>query len=222
MWAPALVAWDTSPHARDLGQAPVSWLTLGPRDVYVPWHRASARYLRNVNVSNTTIARNTDITNAARNRVRNVRFANRDVPGALRTVPAAAFDAERVPALQTRLAAGGRMALPRMPTDRRMIQGNGNQTRRNYGVAAFERPPGKKSQTRMAPSLRGVPMARQSPTSRDNAPTHKAPAARSTPAHRSDSAARSGEGKQASFSGRSNASAPRAQSGRGDSSTSRR
>lgn len=243
IWAPALVAWEAPPHARDLRQAPVTWLPLGPRDVYVPWHRASARYLRNVNVSNTPIARNTDITNAARNRVRNVRFANRDVPGALTTVPAAAFDADRVPALQSRLAAGGRMALPRTPTDRRMIQGNGNQTRRNYGVAAFERPPGKEPQavrinpeSRSTPAARhnletrSVPAARQIPANRDIPATRTTHGNRTIPAPRYDSAARSSgpgaasansQGQRAGFSGRSNSSAPGAQSGRTGSSTKR-
>jgi hypothetical protein len=242
MWAPALVAWDASPNTRDLRQAPVSWLPLGPRDVYVPQHRASARYLRNVNVSNTTIARNADITNAARHRVRNVRFANRDAPGAVSTMPAAAFDTDRAPALQTRLAAGGRMTVPRTPTDRRAMQFTGDPRRMNHGVAGFERPPGKEPQVagevgrerrvarsaprqpshaRTAPSLRSAPMVRQNPTSRGNAATPKAPAARSTPAHRNDSGARSDGGKRAGSSGRSNASAPRAQSGRTGGPTSR-
>lgn len=42
---------------------PVGWFPLGPRDVYVPWYRASRGYFNNVNVRNTTIINNTYITN---------------------------------------------------------------------------------------------------------------------------------------------------------------
>ena len=69
----------------------MSWIPLGPRDVYVPSKNVSPRYLRNVNISNTAITNNAYITNVARNRVRDIRFANRDVPGAVTTVPRTAF-----------------------------------------------------------------------------------------------------------------------------------
>jgi len=42
---------------------PVGWFPLGPRDVYVPWYRASRGYFNAVNVRNTTIINNTYITN---------------------------------------------------------------------------------------------------------------------------------------------------------------
>jgi hypothetical protein len=42
---------------------PVGWFPLGPRDVYVPWYRASRGYFNTVNVRNTTIINNTYITN---------------------------------------------------------------------------------------------------------------------------------------------------------------
>lgn len=63
-YAPALVAWIGGHHwgvGLSFGSS-IGWLPLGPREVYVPWYRASRRYWSNVNVSNTYI-RNTNITN---------------------------------------------------------------------------------------------------------------------------------------------------------------
>jgi len=182
VFAPGVVGWTGVPGVRDPRHAgSVGWYPLGPREVYVPGHRASARYLRNVNVSNTTIDNNAQITNAYRGRIRNVRPVNSDVPGALTTVPAATFGANRsgggrvlranpnepehvsppvktpqpvrdtrwreasnnarnregntppVTTLQPRenqrTVGDERRTTPRMPTDRRMIQGNVNDSR---------------------------------------------------------------------------------------------
>lgn len=153
VWAPALVGWHGSPHGDSLRQGAVSWFPLGPREVHVPLHQASPRYLRNVNISNTTLDNNAQITNAVRNRVRNIRHANRDAPGALSTVPSAAFDARRPAAPPAAFrqaeteppAADRRMTFPRVPTERRAIQRNGNWTQRQPDVGshtrAVERPP---------------------------------------------------------------------------------
>ncbi len=183
VFAPALVGWTGMPGVRDPRHAgSVGWYPLGPREVYVPGHRASARYLRNVNVSNTTIDNNAQITNAYRGRIRNVRRVNSDIPGALTTVPAATFAANRsgggrvlranpnepghvTPPVKTpqpvrdtrwreafnnarnrdgntqpvttlrpsenqRAVIDERRTVPRMPTDRRMIQSNINEARR--------------------------------------------------------------------------------------------
>jgi hypothetical protein len=46
---------------------PVGWFPLGPRDVYVPWYHSSRNYFTNVNVRNTTIINNTNITNVYNN-----------------------------------------------------------------------------------------------------------------------------------------------------------
>ena len=73
----------------------MSWIPLGPRDVYVPSKNVSPRYLRNVNIANTAITNNAYLTNVARDRVRDIRYANRDVPGAVTTVPRTAFTAPR-------------------------------------------------------------------------------------------------------------------------------
>jgi hypothetical protein len=92
VWAPALVGWHGMPGVRDPSRpGSVSWFPLGPRDVYVPTHHASPRYVRAVNVSNTTIDNNTQITNAWRGRLRDPRFANREVPGAMTSLPSGAF-----------------------------------------------------------------------------------------------------------------------------------
>ncbi|MEP7097318.1 MAG: DUF6600 domain-containing protein [Dokdonella sp.] len=49
------------------GGGPVGWFPLGPRDVYVPWYPTSRSYFTNINVRNTTIINNTNITNVYNN-----------------------------------------------------------------------------------------------------------------------------------------------------------
>ena len=95
VWAPGLVAWQRGPGLGNPNTRPVSWIPLGPRDVYVPSKNVSPRYLRNVNVANTAITNNAYLTNVAKNRVRDIRYANRDAPGAVTTVPRTAFTAPR-------------------------------------------------------------------------------------------------------------------------------
>jgi hypothetical protein len=71
IYAPALVGfiggggWGTSISIG--GGGPVGWFPLGPRDVYVPWYRTSRSYFTNINVRNTTIINNTNITNVYNN-----------------------------------------------------------------------------------------------------------------------------------------------------------
>lgn len=88
VYAPALVAW--------VGRGTnVGWFPLGPREVYVPRHRASERYVQRVNSSNTTIVNNTDITNVYRNRGAHVRYINQRAPGAVTAVPQQTFRSAR-------------------------------------------------------------------------------------------------------------------------------
>jgi hypothetical protein len=65
-YAPALVAWvggrNWGVSVSFGGGYGVGWLPLGPREMYVPWYRASRRYWSNVNVHNTYIS-NTYVTN---------------------------------------------------------------------------------------------------------------------------------------------------------------
>jgi hypothetical protein len=95
VYAPALVAWVGGPHLSasvTVGGGPaVAWFPLGPREVYVPAYHGSETYVRNVNVTNTTIVNNTYITNVAHDNAPNVRYLNEGAPGAITAVPERAF-----------------------------------------------------------------------------------------------------------------------------------
>ena len=88
VYAPALVAWVGA-------GAGVAWFALGPREVYVPSYHVSPDYVRNINISNTTVNRtvinnvyNTTIIN---NKTVNVTYINRGAPGAIAATSAQAF-----------------------------------------------------------------------------------------------------------------------------------
>jgi len=53
------------------GFSGVAWFPLGPRDVYVPGYRCSARYVQNINVTNTRVVNVTQVTNVYNNVVIN-------------------------------------------------------------------------------------------------------------------------------------------------------
>jgi hypothetical protein len=100
VYAPAMVAfvggrnWGVSLNVG--GGGPVGWFPLGPRDVYVPWYRASRDYFTNVNVRNTTVINNTYITNVYNNYsngrpITNVNYAYRANAEAFTAVPRDAF-----------------------------------------------------------------------------------------------------------------------------------
>ncbi|MEO5560691.1 MAG: DUF6600 domain-containing protein, partial [Dokdonella sp.] len=69
VYAPALVGfaggngWGVSIG----GGGPVGWFPLGPRDVYVPWYSTSRDYFTNINVRNSSIVTNINITNVYNN-----------------------------------------------------------------------------------------------------------------------------------------------------------
>jgi hypothetical protein len=90
VYAPALVGWIGRPGwsvSVSIGTVPaVGWFPLAPREVYVPAHRHSPTYVRNVNVTHVTNV--TQITNV--NNVTNVNYANRRIERAVTVVPAAA------------------------------------------------------------------------------------------------------------------------------------
>jgi hypothetical protein len=93
IYAPALVAWVGGPRAgapASIG-AHVGWFPLGPRDVYVPAYHGSARYVRNINIANARLVSPADIGNVYEGRVRNVRYGNSEVPGAVTAVPRNVF-----------------------------------------------------------------------------------------------------------------------------------
>jgi len=95
VYAPALVAWVGGPGfslSFGAGVAGVAWFPLGPREVYVPAYGASPAYINRVNVTNTTIVNNINITNI---NTANVRYMNREVPGAVTAVPQSALASAR-------------------------------------------------------------------------------------------------------------------------------
>ena len=86
VYAPALVAWMGGPDALDVG-----WLPLAPGEVYLPAHRVSARYLQEVNLSNTIIVNSGSIASVYQNPGLQRRYANRDAPRALSVVAQSSF-----------------------------------------------------------------------------------------------------------------------------------
>ena len=99
VYAPALVAfvggsnWGVSLSFGG-GAAPggaVGWVPLGPGEPYVPAYRASPAYVQRINVTNVNVAR----IDVNRLDVNQIRYANRDVPGAVTAVPRNAFERSR-------------------------------------------------------------------------------------------------------------------------------
>lgn len=88
VYAPALVAWVGA-------GAGIAWFALGPREVYVPSYPVSPRYVRDINVSNTTV--NTTVINnvynttVINNKTVNVVYVNRAAPGAVTATNMQAF-----------------------------------------------------------------------------------------------------------------------------------
>jgi hypothetical protein len=95
VYAPALVAWVGGPgggKAATAGIAPgAGWLPLAPGEVYLPGHRVSARYLHDVNTSNTIIGSSSTITSVYQNPGLQNRYANQSAPRALTALSPANF-----------------------------------------------------------------------------------------------------------------------------------
>ena len=96
VYAPALVAWVGGPRFGVSlaigGGAAVGWFALGPGELWAPAYHASPRYFTQVNVSNTVVNRNVNITNVYTNVYvnrsnTNFTYANRSVNGAVTAVP---------------------------------------------------------------------------------------------------------------------------------------
>src|SRR3569833_825310 len=87
VYSPAMVAWVGGRG----GGAGVGWFPLGPREVYVPGDRVSDRYVRSINITNTTIVDHSYITNVYRNRITNVTYVNSRAPGGVTTVSRQVF-----------------------------------------------------------------------------------------------------------------------------------
>src|SRR6266403_1881976 len=92
VYAPAMVAWVGGPAGgvSVAFGANVGWFPLAPREVYVPGYRVSPTYVRNVNITNTTIVNNTNITNVYQNSVTNIHYVN-NKPAAVTAVPQNVF-----------------------------------------------------------------------------------------------------------------------------------
>ncbi|MDN4575098.1 hypothetical protein DBB29_13690 [Pandoraea cepalis] len=92
VYAPALVGWVSGNSGGNAwgitfaaGGAGLAWFALGPHDAYRPAYRASASYVTNINRS--TVIQTTNVTNINVNNV----YVNRNVRGAVSTMPAQAF-----------------------------------------------------------------------------------------------------------------------------------
>lgn len=89
VYAPALVAWIGNPGwsvAFRSGAAPaVGWFPLAPREVYVPGHRHSANYVRQLNVA---YVRDVSVIDRAARGGPQAPFANHGLPRAVTVVPA--------------------------------------------------------------------------------------------------------------------------------------
>jgi hypothetical protein len=101
VYAPALVGWVGTPGVDVTisvgGGSRVAWFPLAPREVYVPARRFSPRYVERVNVTNTVIVNKTYITNVYDNKITNVTYRNRTVPGGVTAVSRTTFtSAERI------------------------------------------------------------------------------------------------------------------------------
>jgi hypothetical protein len=97
VYAPALVAWVGGPGAGGAislgGGAAVGWVALAPGEVYLPSYHSSARYLQNVNLSNSGRISPGLVSTVTANPALQNRYANRNAPGALTVVPQINFTA---------------------------------------------------------------------------------------------------------------------------------
>lgn len=94
IYAPALVAWIGGPGVNlsiSIGPNTVGWLPLGPREVYIPGYRSSRGYLRNVNIANAHLPGPSYVDNVFDRGAPNIRYVNRDAPGAFSLVEQRTF-----------------------------------------------------------------------------------------------------------------------------------
>jgi hypothetical protein len=84
-YAPAVVAFVGSSHSH----VGVTWVPLGPEEVYVPPYKVSKQYFTNINVSNTTI-NHVKVVNVYNHPTQTV-YVNHQAPNAITTVPVKVF-----------------------------------------------------------------------------------------------------------------------------------
>jgi Family of unknown function (DUF6600) len=87
-YAPALVGWIGGPSVSvSVGfGGGVGWFPLAPHEVYVPWYRHTPRYVRHVNVSNTIIVNNINVTNVYGRRGQRPGYINSGLANAVTAV----------------------------------------------------------------------------------------------------------------------------------------
>ncbi len=98
VYAPALVGFVGGGFGASIafgGFAGVAWFPLGPRDVFIPGYRASARYVETVNVTNTRVIDRAYVTNTYNNytvnHATNLMYMHENVPGAVTAVSRETF-----------------------------------------------------------------------------------------------------------------------------------
>jgi len=103
-YAPAMVAWFGGAHwgvGVSLGGGPsLGWVPLGFGELYTPSYRCTPRYFNNVNVHNTRVVNNVNITNVYNNvyvnkQVYNQQYVNVRAPNAVMAMPQTAFASGR-------------------------------------------------------------------------------------------------------------------------------
>lgn len=181
VYAPALVAWVGGSHLSlsvsigGGGRAGVAWFPLGPGDVYVPSYRTTPRYFNTVNTSNTVVNNvnitkiyNTTVINNTTNVTNNntniteIKYVNRNAPGAVTAVPQDAFVRSR-PVAQAAVAVPANVqaapvayAAPVVPTRQSVLGANAP-------APAAARPPAaimnRSVVAKSAPPPRPVPFA---------------------------------------------------------------
>ncbi len=160
VYAPALVAWVGGPHfsvgigVGGGGGVGVAWFPLGPRDVYCPSYHVSERYVQNVNISNTRIVNQTNITNVYNNvyvnktvNVTNVTYQNQTAPNAVTATSHQAFtSAQPVGRNMVKVDAREVVSAPVVPLtpavapQQRSVLGAGAEARVRPSAAVLARP----------------------------------------------------------------------------------
>jgi hypothetical protein len=106
VYAPALVGWVNGPSMSGPAAmaSPVAWFPLGPRELYVPAYAVSQTYVRNVNITNTTVVNNLYISDVYEHRLTPLHYAN-NTSAAVTAVPESVFvSGERVGGRAVRVA----------------------------------------------------------------------------------------------------------------------
>jgi len=177
IYAPAMVAWVGGRASRHGGLSAttgghVGWFALGPRDVYVPGYHASARYVREVNTTNTRIVNSGEIAHAYQGQGRNARFVNGEVPGAVTVVPRDVFTSAQpvgphriIMPHRSDQSLGATTAAPAITPDRRSVLGaRAGRVVRAPPRALIDRP----VVARLAPPRAPVSFAREQAAIRAN------------------------------------------------------